>query len=488
MPVAGAAGGAPLQAVRLTVDPLRCDLLGTSPSSVPMRRASPRLLAALVLACGLVAPVRAQYDATVDCAATPTGHVEWPADDPVWTFDFVRPGNSVGVDGSGLELRDVYYRGHLVLRQAHVPVINVEYDPGGCSCFRDWNDEETGFATDGIRPAPQSCFADATPGAVQTTCDTNQQGGQGGNPGSFEGVAAEDYGDELVLTTHMEAGWYRYRMKWHFYLDGRIWPEYSYSAASAICTQYGHRHHAYWRFDFDIEGSDGERVHEINPADGTTLTFTTEETRTWGDPEDGVYWEVKDDATGRGYEIRPSSADLELPVDAFSKLDAMVLRYHEGEVDDGSPDCAINPAALVNGEGVEGTDVVFWYRTGALHPAGNPWQCDIVGPMLVPLGFGTATEPDAPDAMPAGYELERAQPNPFNPTTTVRFRVAEPQRVTLALYDALGRRVATLYEGYAEAGRRESVRVDGSGLPSGTYTVVLEGETVRGTTRVVLIR
>jgi hypothetical protein len=32
------------------------------------------------------------------------------------------------------------------------------------------------------------------------------------------------------------------------------------------------------------------------------------------------------------------------------------------------------------------------------------------------------------------------------------------------------------------------VRVDGSSLPSGAYTVVLEGETVRGTTRVVLIK
>jgi hypothetical protein len=45
-----------------------------------------------------------------------------------------------------------------------------------------------------------------------------------------------------------------------------------------------------------------------------------------------------------------------------------------------------------------------------------------------------------------------------------------------------------LFEGRAEAGRYESVRVDGSSLPAGAYTVVLEGERVRGSTRVVLLK
>ena len=60
--------------------------------------------------------------------------------------------------------------------------------------------------------------------------------------------------------------------------------------------------------------------------------------------------------------------------------------------------------------------------------------------------------------------------------------------MTIALYDALGRHVAPLHEGYAEAGRFESVRIDGSNLPSGTYTVRLEGENILGTTRIVLIK
>ncbi|MDX1419888.1 MAG: hypothetical protein R3181_07975, partial [Rubricoccaceae bacterium] len=404
----------------------------------------------VLVAALLASPASAQsYDATVDCSGTPTGHIDWPADDPIWSFDYVRGPQSTGRDGSGLELRNVYYEGRLVFRQAHVPILNVEYDGSGCSCFRDWSDEEAGFATDGIRAAPQNCFADATAGAVETTCDRNLVGGTGGDTGSFEGVAVEDYGDELVLTTHLRAGWYRYRIKWHFYADGRVWPEYSFSAASAVCTENSHRHHAYWRFDFDLDGSDGERVREINPTAGTSVVIETEAARTWGDPADGGSWEITDDATGLGYEIIPSSADLELPVDSFSKLDALVVRHHPNEIDDNGFTCAINQGRFLNGEGVAGQDVVFWYRSGALHTAGNPWECDIVGPTLVPVGLGTAAEPDA-EGLPEGYELERAQPNPFNPSTTVRFRVAEAQRVSLALYDALGRRVATLHEGYAE--------------------------------------
>ncbi|MDX1421441.1 MAG: hypothetical protein R3181_15860, partial [Rubricoccaceae bacterium] len=435
----------------------------------------------LSLTCGLaalglllaVAPAQAQsYDATVNCTGALTGHIDWPADNPLWSFDYVRPSRSSGIDGSGLEILNVHYRGRLVLRRAHTPVLNVEYD-GGCGCYRDWADSEAGFAVTNIRPEPDDCFADADAGTVETTCDINLGGGQGGDAGTFRGVAVEDYGDELVVTSHMSAGWYRYRIKWHFYADGRIWPEFSFSAASAICTSNDHRHHAYWRFDFDIltgQPGDGEdQIYHVNPALDTVTRLTQESQGTWGDPADGVFWAVRDAAARAGYVIRPSSADLELPIDSFSKVDYLAVRYVPGNYDDGSNGCAINPnvSQLDNNESLVGQDVVFWYRSGALHLGGNPWECDIVGPTLIPfrrdrVPEGAADEPTVEDflvnapfdaasaSLPEGYELERAQPNPFNPSTTVRFRVAEAQRVSLALYDALGRRVATLHEGYAE--------------------------------------
>lgn len=455
---------------------------------------------AMVSAVAITAiPANAQaYDATVNCAATPTGHVDWPENNPVWSFDFVRPSNSSGGRGSGLEIRDAYYNGQLVLKRGHVPILNVEYEAGvGCGCYRDWNDEEAGFATDGIRTGSESCFADATAGIVQTTCDSNISGGSGGDPGSFRGVAVEDFGTELVVTGNLQAGWYRYRMKWHFYLDGRIWPEYSFSAASAVCTDSAHRHHAYWRLDFDVDGADGDYVTEVNPATGTSARLTTEESRTWGSPSDGIYWEITDASSLNGYQLVPSSEDLNLPIDAFSQLDAAVALYDPLELDDGATSLGQCPIRLetgyngttpvVNGENVDEQDVVFWYRSSALHTAGNPWECDIVGPMITPFK-STGTEPGSPEEMPDGYRIDRAYPNPFNPSTTVRFKVAEAQEVTVHLFDALGRQVASLFEGHLEADRYETVRVDGSNLPSGAYTVRLEGATVQGSTRIVLIK
>ncbi len=483
-----------------------------------MRHVSLCLFAALGL---LLAPASAQaqvptetslssYNATATCNAAVTGHVDWPAANPVWSFDYVRPSRSSGRDGSGLEILNAYYRGFLVFKRAHTPVLNVEYDGSGCGCFRDWSYSEAGFAATGIRP--NNCFADANPGSVTTTCDSNDAGGTGGDTGSFRGVAAEEFADRLVLTTHMNAGWYRYRIKWNFYRDGRIVPEYSFSAATAACTAQGHRHHVYFRFDFDLaqgNAQNGEdQVYEINPSTGSVTRFTQEAERTWGDPADGIFWAVRDAGLRAGYKIIPSPEDLALPVDEFSKLDMMAVQYEPGDFDDGSVGCAINPNVpqLADGETLVNQDLVVWYRSGALHTAGNPWECDLVGPTLEPFrNDGRArpgAEPTLEDFMtsapvraeseastlPEGYVLEGARPNPFDATTTVRFQVAEAQEVALALYDALGRRVATLYEGTAEADTFQSVEIDGRELPSGTYTVVLEGASVRGSTRVVLIK
>ncbi len=527
-------------------------------------------------------PAAAQYDATINSCSTTTGtvtgHVDWPAGNPLWSFDFVRPEASSGSDGSGLELRDVFYNGHKIFARAHVPVLNVEYD-AGCSCFRDWSDSETPYFADGIRAGSESCFADATAGAVQTTCDFPMGDSSAPNGIPFEGIAIEEFPGELVLTGHMQAGWYRYRMKWHFYADGRIWPEYSFAANSAACTSGAHRHHAYWRFDFDLEGTaTNDVVTEFNPVLATQTTFTNEVNRTWGNPAHGVNWLVSDASTGGAYRIVPSAQDLLLPIDSFSKTDALVLRYSASEIDDGSSGCAINYDSEQNGQSVENQDIVFWYRSSAFHTGGsqNIWECDIVGPTLFPEGaipveltsFDALIQPDGSarlnwstasetnnagfdvehrlgDAewssagfveghgtttetnnysfvtnilerggvhsfrlrqvdydgqfeysqtvevavdVPGSYVLESAYPNPFNPSTTVRFSVAQSQDVTITLFDALGRKVADLYEGFAEANRFESVRVDGSNLPSGAYTVRLEGENVLGTTRIVLIK
>lgn len=63
-------------------------------------------------------------------------------------------------------------------------------------------------------------------------------------------------------------------------------------------------------------------------------------------------------------------------------------------------------------------------------------------------------------------------PNPFNPSTTIRFGLPEAADVRLVVYDALGRRVRVLVDGMQPAGWHD-VRFEAAHLPIGVYFYTL---------------
>ncbi len=69
---------------------------------------------------------------------------------------------------------------------------------------------------------------------------------------------------------------------------------------------------------------------------------------------------------------------------------------------------------------------------------------------------------------PKAFALEAAYPNPFNPTTTIRYALPAESEVRLAVYDVLGREVAVLLDGRQAAGRH-AVVWEAGGLSSGVY-------------------
>jgi hypothetical protein len=73
------------------------------------------------------------------------------------------------------------------------------------------------------------------------------------------------------------------------------------------------------------------------------------------------------------------------------------------------------------------------------------------------------------------FALAQAFPNPFRSTTSLRFSVPEPSRVTLAVYDAAGREVARPWDGDTEPGAHTVAWPSGSShdLHSGVYFVRL---------------
>ena len=72
------------------------------------------------------------------------------------------------------------------------------------------------------------------------------------------------------------------------------------------------------------------------------------------------------------------------------------------------------------------------------------------------------------DELPKAYMLLQNFPNPFNPSTTIKYALPENEKVTIEIYDMLGREVAELVNGEVEAGYHE-VKFDASNLASGIY-------------------
>lgn len=66
------------------------------------------------------------------------------------------------------------------------------------------------------------------------------------------------------------------------------------------------------------------------------------------------------------------------------------------------------------------------------------------------------------------YGLSQNYPNPFNPSTVINFEIPQASKVSLRVYDMLGKEVATLVDGYKEMGRY-SVQFNAKDLPSGMY-------------------
>jgi len=79
---------------------------------------------------------------------------------------------------------------------------------------------------------------------------------------------------------------------------------------------------------------------------------------------------------------------------------------------------------------------------------------------------------DAAD-MAASFSLSAAHPNPFNPTTTLRYALPETGMASLKVYDLQGGLKVTLVNGLQSAGQHE-VLVEGGLWSSGVYVAVLE--------------
>lgn len=90
-------------------------------------------------------------------------------------------------------------------------------------------------------------------------------------------------------------------------------------------------------------------------------------------------------------------------------------------------------------------------------------------------------------AVPTSYSLEQNYPNPFNPSTTITYSLPRDGWVELAVFDALGRRAATLVDGERRAGIY-AVTMEAPDLSSGVYFYRLKSKTAAITRRMTLLK
>ncbi|HLM50753.1 MAG TPA: hypothetical protein VK279_09415 [Solirubrobacteraceae bacterium] len=299
----------------------------------------------------------------------------------LWTLIANRPAASSGTNGSGVELRNVSYRGKRVLRRAHVPILNVRYDDDACGPYRDWQNEESMLTAAGT---------DAAPGFRLCTAPAQTMLESGHDHGNFLGVAVYVDGDEVVLVSELEAGWYRYVSAWRLAADGAIRPRFGFAAVHSSCVCNVHHHHAYWRLDFDVAGGGDCVVHEFNdpPVTGTANWHSLRhEIRRLRRASRGRRWKVLNRTTGESCTLEPGAGDGR--ADAFGVGDLWALRRRRGQVDDGqgfttdASEARAHISRFLNHESIYGTDVVLWYAGHFSHDVEHHDDVGhIVGPTL----------------------------------------------------------------------------------------------------------
>ena len=363
---------------------------------------APPTSAATPEACGIVNSGQGSSGAGLAGQATLTVNEEGTGT-TLWQMLIVRPSASSGaaLERSGLEIRDVRYRGKSVLKRGHVPVLNVQYI-NSCGPFRDWQYSEGFFdapaagsteLTTGIRLLAAGQVATTS---VETRNDT----------GNFQGVAIYQqdagFGPEIVLVTEMNAGWYRYVMEWRFSTDGTIRPRYGFGSVTDSCVCVQRTHHVYWRFDFDIVSS-LNRVYQLGRGRKFLKLIDTEAMLFKSVPKNRSLL-IQNSAGNEAYQLVPGSNDGAVLnavgdlVDSFGVGDFWVTQFKgtpaaPTEIDDPNTSTAANISAFLTSESVLDQDIVVWYgahqtRSDDLSRPASPeviTGTHIVGPVLRPV-------------------------------------------------------------------------------------------------------
>ncbi len=124
------------------------------------------------------------------------------------------------------------------------------------------------------------------------------------------------------------------------------------------------------------------------------------------------------------------------------------------------------------------------------HTQSGGWKNWLFNDWMIRAAFISPAKPKA--ALPERFALGQNFPNPFNPFTEIRFRLATSAQAELAVYNVVGQKVKTLARGIFPAGERSIIwdgkDEGGTPLPSGVYFYRLLSGKLAETRKMVLIK
>ncbi|MGW8401381.1 copper amine oxidase [Streptomyces lydicus] len=427
----------------------------------PYRRAATLLAAPLLLAAGALATGPAAQAAPETTAApapapacSPAYRVTQTLDGgTVWRMCWHYEGNA------GLVLDDVSYQPKgervpiKVLTTAKLAQIHVPYDDGKAE-YDDLTGQD--FAQGLQRLDPAECPGGTlktvrVPGAwdpahpdVSGLCATTRARGHAYRMGGFPGSDTKTYqlqGKDLLLYTVNKVGWYEYITEWRFSGDGTMTFQVGatgtvspndYDAGDGRGMPLGkgakdyatsHSHNVFWRLNFGLDGSSGNKFEQFDstlttrPGGGTPTIRTTRTPVTKelaGDAGPMRWWRVVS-ATGknrdghpRSYEIVPGHTS-KYGGRGYTKHDVYVTEYNKCEqfASNNLANCGAGTGrsvdSWVNGQPL--THPIAWVNIGFHHIARDedqePMPVHWQGFQLVPRDV-TAMNPLTPPAL-AGH-------------------------------------------------------------------------------------
>jgi len=105
---------------------------------------------------------------------------------------------------------------------------------------------------------------------------------------------------------------------------------------------------------------------------------------------------------------------------------------------------------------------------------------------------GTAVDDGVGQALPISFSLDQNFPNPFNPSTEIRFSLPQASRVRIDIYDIMGRNIRTLLDEPRPAGTHQVTfdgrARDGSTLATGVYFYRLETDRYSQSRKMLLLK